>query len=161
MDGFLPPLLASFRLNTRLYLNCLEGMDDETARRRIDGRTNSAAFIALHLVDARHLTARVLGMELENPFAAMLESVRGIDDLPRIPPLDEIRRAWVEVSDAVERRLAGLTQEELQAPSPQRFPVDDGTLAGGICFLTTHDSYHVGQMALLRKHLGLGAMGYT
>lgn len=30
-----------------------------------------------------------------------------------------------------------------------------------LTFLAQHDSYHVGQMALVRKHLGFDAMSYA
>jgi len=29
-----------------------------------------------------------------------------------------------------------------------------------LTFLTQHDSYHVGQLALLRRYMGLSAMSY-
>ena len=48
----------------------------------------------------------------------------------------------------------------LKGPPPFRFSIADATLLGGIAFLTQHDSYHIGQLALLRKHWGLGAMSY-
>lgn len=155
------PLAAALRMHTRLYLNCLDGVDDEEAGRRPGERTNSLAFLALHLVDSRHFAARLLGVEAANPFAALLEGVSGIDGLARLPALAEIREAWGEVSAALEARLGTLTAEELGAPSPQRFPLDDPSLAGALAFLVTHDAYHVGQMALLRKYLGHAPMRYT
>lgn len=161
MHPTLVPVAASFRLHTRLFHNCIDGVDDEAARRRISERSNSLAFIALHLVSARHLAARMVGAEARDPFAALLQDARGIDNVVEIPPLNEIRDAWDQVSAALEARLHALTPEELAAPPAQPFPVDDPTLAGAICFLVTHDAYHVGQMALLRKFLGLQAMSYT
>ncbi|HEX8695269.1 MAG TPA: DinB family protein [Longimicrobium sp.] len=156
------PLAAALGMHTRLYLNCLEGVDDEEAGRRPGERTNSLAFLALHLVDSRHFAARLLGVEtVANPFAALLEGVSGIDGLARLPPLAEIRTAWSEVSAALEARLGALTADELGAPSPQRFPLDDPSVAGALAFLVTHDAYHVGQMALIRKYLGHAPMRYT
>ena len=38
--------------------------------------------------------------------------------------------------------------------------LSDTTFAGAITFLAQHESYHVGQLALLRKGLGLGPMSY-
>jgi uncharacterized damage-inducible protein DinB len=34
-------------------------------------------------------------------------------------------------------------------------------MLGALTFLVQHDSYHIGQLALLRKHAGLPAMRYT
>ena len=162
MHPVVAPLLDTFRLNTRLFLNTLEGVDDAAARRRPNERTNSLAFVALHLVDSRHFLAGYLSAPAPaNPFAEMLAEVRSIDELAEIPSLDEIRAAWRIVSAAVEARLAALGEDEIRAPSPQRFPVDDATVLGGIAFLGSHDAYHVGQMALLRKLLGFPAMAYA
>ena len=161
MHPTIVPIASAFRLHTRLFHNCLEGVDDEAARRRPSDRTNHMAFIALHLVDARHLAARTIGAEARNPFTALLQDARGIDNVVAIPPLTEIRDAWDQVSAALEARLHALTPEELAAPPAQPFPGDDPTLAGAMAFLVTHDAYHVGQMALLRKFLGLGPMRYT
>jgi uncharacterized damage-inducible protein DinB len=161
MDPVLVPIASALRLHTRLFHNCLEGIGDEDARRRPSGRTNSMAFIALHMVDARHLAARTMGAEAPNPFASLLQDARGIDNVVAIPPLTEIRDAWDQVSAALEARLQALAPEELAAPPPQPFPADDPTLAGAIAFLATHDAYHVGQLALLRKLLGFDPMRYT
>lgn len=161
MESVLAPLADTFRLNTRLYLACLDGVPDEAARTRPNEHTNSLAFIAVHLVDSRHFLARYLGAPARNPFAELLEGARGIDDLAALPGVDEVRGAWRDVSAAVEARFAALTADELACPSPQRFPVDDTTVLGGVTFLAQHDAYHVGQMALLRKFLGFPAMKYS
>lgn len=154
-------LADAFRMNTRLYRNCLDGVDDEAARRRPSVGTNSLAFVALHLVDSRHFVAGMIGAPAPHPFAALLQDARGIDNLLSIPRLTDIRDAWDAVSPVVEARLAALDDQELAAPSPQRFPLDDATVAGALTFLAHHDSYHVGQMALLRKYLGFEPMRYT
>lgn len=152
MIPLVAPHHAVLRLNTRLYLDCLEGVDDAVAAHRAGPATNSMGFLALHLLDARSHLGWLVGAEAAHPFAAMLEGVRGIDEMEALPPLDEVRAAWERVSAAVEARLA--------APSPGGYPVEDATVLGGIAFLLQHDSYHVGQLALLRKHFGLGAMRY-
>ncbi|HEX6749922.1 MAG TPA: DinB family protein [Longimicrobium sp.] len=153
-------LRTGFRLHTRLFLNSLEEMDDDAARTRPGERTNSIAFIALHLVDVRHFTLEYAGGAMANPFTELLAGISAIDDLPMYPPLDEIRGAWSSVSASLDARLGELDGDALAATSPQRYPVDDPTVAGGLTFLLSHEAYHIGQMALLRKHLGFPAMTY-
>ncbi len=156
------PLAAGYRLHTRLFLNCLSGLDDETARARPNQQTNSIAFLALHLVDVRHYTVTFAGGPAPaHPFAEMLAEVRTIEGLAAYPPLAEIRDAWAAVSAALEQGLDAVSGDALAAASPQRFPVSDDTVAGGLAFLLTHEGYHIGQMALLRKYLGHSAMAYT
>lgn len=150
-----------YRLHRRLLLNCLDGMDDATATRPLAPATNHAAFLALHLIEVRHwLLGNLLGRETTNPFAELSGGAQGIDDIPRFPTVKELNAAWEEVSDHLEGALEELGEEQLEAPVEPSFPVADGSLAGALAFLAQHEAYHVGQLALLRKGLGLGAMSY-
>jgi uncharacterized damage-inducible protein DinB len=147
-------------LHTRLFLNCLEGMAETEARHRIDGRSNSAAFVAAHLVESRAWTARALGLELPAPFGGKLAYGTSLDDLADLPPLEAIRAEWDAISALLEARIAALTAADLAAPATGRFPVDDATLAGTLAFLLHHEAYHIGQLSLLRRVVGLPAMSY-
>ncbi len=57
-------------------------------------------------------------------------------------------------------RFPELPTAELGRESPQKFPVSDTSVLGGIAFLLTHEAFHIGQLAYLRKFLGLGPMSY-
>jgi uncharacterized damage-inducible protein DinB len=160
MDVRLTLALTTLRLNTRLFLNCLDGIDETVGARRPNGHTNSLAFVAAHLVDVRHFTAASLGVMLDNPYAERLAGARGIDDLADCPTLAESRQHWRAVAAALETRLTELDAAALDAPAPQRFPVDDASVLGEIAFLLQHEAYHIGQLALLRKFFGAPAMSY-
>lgn len=161
MDPRIAPLTDILRLNTRLFRNCLEGISDEQATLRPSASTNSAAFVAAHVADARFYLLRVLGADRPSPLAAYLKGAKGIDDLKACPPLAEIHRAWTDASHALRDRLDAITAAELDAPVKTPFPISDPTTLGVLTFLVQHDSYHIGQLALLRKHAGLPAMQYT
>jgi uncharacterized damage-inducible protein DinB len=154
-------LASVLRLNTRLFMNCLEGVAEEKAIERPSGATNSLAFVACHLVDSRHYLARYLGLDEVNPLANVLADVTSIEDVDELPPLGELKQAWRSVASVVEACVEGLSEEECRVPSRQRFPVDDPTVLGAVGFLVQHESYHIGQMALLRKYLGYPAMKYS
>lgn len=160
MDTRVLPLADIYRLNTRLFHNCLEGLDEEQARRRPLPTVNSAAFVAAHLADTRFAITAWLGVPLANPLAAALADARSIEEVRDLPPLAAIRAAWDTASGALETRLASVTVPELDAPAPERFPAGGPTLLGALGFLAQHDSYHIGQLALLRKASGLPAMRY-
>lgn len=161
MDPSPFPVAEIFRLNTRLFHNCLDGLTDEQGRARPAAGVNSAAFVAAHLADTRFAIAAWLGAPLPNPLAPVLAEARGIDEVDDLPTLAAIRAAWDAASDVVEERLSVLTPAELNGPAPQRFPAGGPTLLGALGFLAQHDSYHVGQLALLRKAAGLPAMRYS
>jgi len=153
------PLVEILRLNTDLLHNALDGVSDADAGRRIAG-TNPAAFLAAHLVDARHFLAGLLGAPLADPFGDALRDVRSADDVKVLPPLAEILSAWDAIASHVDGALRAATADQLAARSPQAFPVGDPSLGAGIAFLMQHESYHIGQMALLRRQLGYPAMTY-
>lgn len=163
MEPRVIPLHATLKLNTRLFLNCLDRVSDETARTRSDEKTNSIAYIALHMHDARHYLGKYLGTEEPNPFKEITEPAQSIDDITIYPSLAEMRTAWMEISLVLEQRLTELTDEEIDRLSPQDapvFPVDDKSILGGVAFLLQHEAFHIGQMALLRKQLGHPAMSW-
>ncbi len=90
----------------------------------------------------------------------MFDSVSGIDELDELPAIEGVRATWRRVSAALAQRLPTLTRAELTRESKERFPVDDPSVLGGIVFLLGHESFHIGQLAFLRKHYGLGPMTY-
>jgi hypothetical protein len=148
------------RLNSRLFDNCLNGVSDAHLLQRPNEHTNSIAFIACHLVDARHFFARYLHLEPANPLEPFLNDVHRIEDVRALPDPKQILLAWHAIAPVLESCVAGLTLAELKAPSAQRFPIDGATVFGGIGFLLQHESYHIGQLALLRKFFGYPAMKY-
>jgi ribosomal-protein-alanine N-acetyltransferase len=161
MEPQVAPLHAILELNTDLLLNCLDGLSDEEARRRLEGRGNSVAFLAAHLTDTRHFLANRLGHPLANPLSRYLAEASSIDDIVEWPTLLEQREWWQTVSRHLCDVVAGRTVQDLSRQKVHRFPMEDTTELGLIAFLTQHDSYHIGQMAFLRRQLGKPAMTYV
>lgn len=160
MEPRLEPLLGILTLNTDLVRNCCAGLSDEDAARRIDGRGNSVVFLAAHLTDARHYMLTRAGAQIPSPLPDALEEARSIDDVAELPSLREVLEAWRTVSDQLPNTLASLEPARLEEPVAGQFPIPGGTLLAMIAFLVQHESYHVGQMAYLRRYLGYSAMSY-
>jgi len=145
-------------INTRLFRNCLHGVSDEIARRPPNIETNSVAFLACHLVDARNYLAKLIGLEAESELHA--QNYLAVVERQCEPPLDHILKAWQAVTQLLEERLPGIPDSQLNAKSPEAFPIEDQSLFGGLVFLLHHESYHIGQIAMGRKFFGVGAMRY-
>ena len=64
------------------------------------------------------------------------------------------------MSTAIKGTVDAASAEELETAVDARFPGVDRTRLGALTFLVQHDSYHIGQLALLRKPAGLPAMSY-
>jgi uncharacterized damage-inducible protein DinB len=161
MEPRVAPLAAVFDLNTDLLLNCLDGLSQAEAQRRLDGGGNSVIFLAAHLADTRHFLLGRLGPPLPNPLSRYLADAQRIEDIGEWPTLDEVRRAWLAVSAQLSEVLDRLDPETLEKPGAHRFPIPDTTPLGMLAFLAQHDSYHVGQAAFIRRQLGKPAMTYA
>ena len=161
MEPQVQPLAALYNLNTDLLLNCLDGLADAEAQRRLEAGGNSITFLAEHLTDTRHYLVTKLGQPLPNPVARYLADVRSIEEITEWPTLDEVRSAWLAVSDHLQAVLAGLSAASLAEPNVHRFPLEDTSRLGLVAFLAQHDSYHLGQIAFIRRQLGKPPMSYA
>src|SRR5262245_28970882 len=156
----LKPVHHILSLNTRLLPNCLEGVDDVLGSRRLTADTNSLAFLAAHLSQSRHYACMMAGRPLTDPLEGRLKG-KSLDDVGPLPSLTEITAAWDAVSAHLLKVLEGLTEDDLKREATRRLPGSDGTVGSVLPFMAQHDSYHIGQMAILRRQLGLGAMKYS
>ncbi len=161
MDPRIAPLAEMIRLNTRLFGNCLAELSDDQARTRPTGATNSSAYIAAHLVESRCFILKTLGVEHANPLERYTGGWKSIDEIQEWPSLAAISAAWKGVTDALNARLERIGAAELDAPLTTEMPLESKTVLGMLIFLVQHDSYHIGQLSLLRKHAGLPAMSYA
>jgi uncharacterized damage-inducible protein DinB len=161
MTSALAPVAEIYALDTTLLANCFTGVSDAQAATRVLVGTNSMAFVAAHVIDARFYAATLLGRTVPNPLEATLGAVERIEDVTSMPPAAELLEMWTSISNVLAGALESASAERLEAPSPRRFPVRDGSVLGALTFLAQHESYHVGQLALLRKALGHSPMSYA
>jgi uncharacterized damage-inducible protein DinB len=154
------PLYEIARLNERLFLNALEGIDEDTGQKQPAPGLNNMTFLAIHILDARCYLSRILDAIAEHPYQEQLADVNSVSDMKKYPELEGIRVAWRESSEILVERLPELTDPELAEKSPADFPVADGTVLGSLAFLLQHESFHIGQLAYLRRLLGHEAMSY-
>lgn len=161
MDKRIVPLQEILSLNTRLFHNTLSGVDDASAQTRPGPGANHMTFIAVHVLDARAWMARYLGLDYRHPFEDELAHVTSVDDVERFPTLEAIIGAWDEVSEKLSERMVSVAERELARESEQEFPIADRSVLGGLAFLLQHESFHIGQLALIRRLLGFGPMSYA
>lgn len=161
MDTSLAALATIASLNTRLFVNCLDGVTDDALRRQPSPETNNIGLLACHVVDARCYLLKLLDVEVPDPFGGRLERVQKVADMTWYPSVAELLAWWRDLGSALDARLGELTDADLVKPVKQSLPVDDPTLLGAIAFLVQHESYHIGQISLLRKYVGLPAMTYS
>ena len=110
MDPRITSLAAIFELNTDLLLNCLDGLSQGDAQRRLDGGGNSIIFLAAHLADTRHFLLGRLGHPLANPLSRYLADAQSIED--------GCRRSWVPSRAA---RSSGPQPIDSPSATPRRW----------------------------------------
>jgi len=147
-------------LNTDLLLNATDGLSDDEATRHVLPHVNAIAFLVAHLTDMRHYLAAVAGRAGENPLAPLLHAAKSADDIATWPSLETLRGYWVVAGGHLAAVLPSLGDEELAARMERPLPGGDSSLMGGIAFAVQHESYHLGQIALLRRALGHPPMSY-
>jgi uncharacterized damage-inducible protein DinB len=163
MDPRVGALAEMFKINTRLYANCLVGLSDEEGRVRPSGKSgmNSASFIAAHLVDSRYWVLILMGNQQPSPLKGCEGGFNNIDQVTSYPSLAEIQKAWNDVGKALDRQLDATSSAQLDTRHDLGFTMGDNSLLGILTFMAQHESYHLGQLGLLRKHAGLEAMEYS
>jgi uncharacterized damage-inducible protein DinB len=154
------PLQLIFNLNSKLFLNATAGITDEMAAIRPNDQINNVVFISAHLLDARYYISDMLDLKVVNPFKDVFEKVSRVEDSDQLPGLSKIRSTWGEVSQKLSDHLTEVSAEILCREAPFKFPVADPTILGATTFLISHESYHLGQLGILRKYLDLPAMKY-
>jgi uncharacterized damage-inducible protein DinB len=153
------PIAAAFRLNTELLLNCLDGVSEEQVRSMPAGRCNHMAFLTAHLVESRYHALSLMGSSTPNPLG-FLQSAKSQDDVAVLPPTADLVAMWEQMSAQLAVAIERLDTADL-ARQLRPFPGADGTLLGNLAFLAQHESYHIGQLGLLRRQVGLPAMSYA
>lgn len=161
MIDLIKPVDSIFFLNTKLFSNCLEGVTNEIYLKRMNDSSSSIAFITCHILDARFYIAGLTGVEIVNPYKDVFDMIKSPEQIDLFPPLEKIEELWKEISVMIENKFKIITEAELLKEAPLQLPLTEKTIIGAFTFLMQHESYHIGQIALLRKYSGLPAMKYV
>jgi hypothetical protein len=155
LNSLVTPLIEIVKLDTRLFEKALGGLDRGVVVRRLVEHGNPMIWIAAHLAWARCGMASMLGDKPPFPLPDAFGRGAVVPEEAKLPQTEHVLAAWRDVSDVLTKRLTEASGAQLAAPAPRSFPIADKSVLGGIAFLLYHEGYHIGQMALMRKSLGL------
>lgn len=159
MNNSVKPLAAIFKVNSTLLINTFNDVTEEFSLRRPNNKTNSMLFVLLHTMDARYFLLRNIGLEIKNPFGKYVDWANTIDDIKKYPKLKSVLAEWKKLDKILDEKLNRISSKKLDAKSDMDF-------AGGkkvlnmIAFLAEHEAYHAGQLAFIRKFLGMKAVTF-
>jgi DinB superfamily len=157
-----------FTLNSRLYVNVLDGISEKEGLYRIDDKTNHLNWIAGHLLAMRCRSLNRSGVGCSaTAFAAIYSDMdapppanRMIDTGVQYPPLSELLLEWQNMSEAFIQSVLKLPEDLWNKDIGFVTPIDGRTLIDSFAFTALHESFHIGQMSIIRKALGKPAMSY-
>ena len=148
-------------MNTRLFLNALDGVTEAQAKERISSHNNPFIWLASHTVWARYNTCAMLGKPAaKNPYDGLFEGFKSYDATANYGTLAQAKEEWNKASELLKEALASVTEEHLAADSPLKSPIGDFSFGGTVTFLAQHESYDIGQIAFLKKYYTREAMKY-
>jgi uncharacterized damage-inducible protein DinB len=160
------PISKQFALQTKLFNNVLEGIGDNQGSERLSEYVNHLQWIAGHLANSRYRFAPMLGLQTVFPYAEKYTDPsappphnRAIDTSIKYPALHEIKKSWNDLAAGFVEKISGLSSGQLETETPITVPTGK-TMSDLLAFLSSHESYHIGQMSIIRKNLGLSAMSY-
>ncbi|HWB26004.1 MAG TPA: DinB family protein [Chitinophagaceae bacterium] len=155
-----------FMLHTKLFNNVLSGITDEQAEVQLTEHINHLRWIAGHLTNIRYNVSTMMGVQKPFPFHDLYVDMtqppphnRKLDTALQYPTLSELKTCWDEISPIFTGAISNLSAEQLAMPLPFRVPTGD-TFFDALNFMGSHEAYHIGQMSIIRRHLGLDAMSY-
>jgi uncharacterized damage-inducible protein DinB len=160
------PVIRQFDMQTRLFNNVLEGIEDIKGSERLSDQVNHLQWIAGHLTNSRYGLSRELGIKAEFPYKEQYTDPtepppynRALNASVKYPSLTEIKKSWNELAALFTEKMSGLSDDQLAGGIA--FPVPTGKTFGDLLsFIASHESYHIGQMSIIRRYLGLSAMSY-
>lgn len=147
------PVAMIFALNEPFVLSALDGLSPAELWRRQPDCNNPMLWIAGHVVQTRASVLGLLGSPVETGWGNLFDRGATLGDPERYPAREEIERVMREVSPLLHTGLAALDDTRLARPGTAELPFAR-TLGDELAFFAMHESYHVGQMAFIRKGLG-------
>jgi len=150
-----------FAFNTLMVRLGIKDLENQDAVYRVrDGEGSSISFLVGHMASSRYGILKALGVTDQNPFAERWGGKNGARDGSEYPDISQLAADWDKVSEMFESALGEITEEQALAPSPMDLPSEDKSLRGSLGFFNWHESYHVGQLGLIRTEKGYQALQF-
>jgi uncharacterized damage-inducible protein DinB len=141
-----------FKYNTGLVTKAIADVPADQWTKKPGNGSNHMLWVVGHVIWARGNAAKALGSTWSLSWAKQFARGAETGDMSNYPPVDEIRKAWADVSGELATVFPQASAELLDQPHDK--PTFDGKVGGFIAFLAYHETYHVGQLGYLRKWLG-------
>lgn len=155
-------IIPAYRMHTQNFLQLLDGISEEDALKRVDGRTNHIIWMAGNYINMRYGMAHVLGLPDLDPNHDLFFMGKTLDEQLSYPTLSSLLDNFHTISPKVYNRLLSVTDEELETAFPMNmgipFITEDKLNFIGMCI--GRADYLCGQIALMRRILDYPSIRY-
>jgi hypothetical protein len=130
MSELILPAATLFRFNSGMLSLVLEDLSQEDAVRRWkNGEGSSISYLTGHLMSSRIGLLKTLGAESENPYKELFGAGAGSRDGAAYPPVSQLKTEWDVLAETFHAALEAW-----------------------------HESYHIGQVGIMRTEMGYTSM---
>ncbi|MFL5730782.1 MAG: DinB family protein [Cytophagaceae bacterium] len=166
MNEALTHFFRQYQLLTDWYLFSLADISDEDGKKVIAQQTNSLEWLAGHLITGRYRNMMRLGVKIE-PYQYMDKYINqtlpppnavAFDTRIYYPSLTESRAQWTSYAEIFLNALKNADETILKSDLTFQIPTGGKTIEDALAFIIMHESYHIGQMSIIRKFLGYKSM---
>lgn len=151
-------LLVLYDMQTRYFLNVIEGISDEDAQRRLETKANHIGWLTGSLVQQRYEMANILGIPLKQAADDLFKDYQGIQDHIVYPPLSTFKKDWERITPELKDALVNVSKEKMDST----FEMEGMKMTHYdlLAFTIYREANCIGQIALWRRLLGYPAMRY-
>jgi len=159
-------IITQYKILSDWYLSALDDINEEDGSKVPNDNSNSLEWIAGHLITGRYRNIVRLGVKIDqyknlDKFvnqAIPPPNAIAFDKKIKYPSLSECREQWIDYSAILLETLNVVDENVLKTELP--FPVITGgkTVMDALAFVALHESYHIGQMSIIRKSFGYKSM---
>jgi hypothetical protein len=140
----LAPIVGIFKIDDDLLSKVLAGLAREQLWHRLTDKTNPMLWLFGHLAQTRADMLALMGNPFNTGWADLFARGSSVGNPEKYPSIEEIQRVFSQINQKFYTTLESLKEDQLSADM----------LAG----FALHDSYHLGQLAYIRKGLGHSAI---
>lgn len=147
------PIATIFAFNDPFVLRALEGLTPDELWRTLTPSSNPLLWIAGHIAQTRAMVLQMLGEPADTGWGTLFDRGAKIGNPKDYPSGSEIARVLREIGPRLRTAFASVHNDRLNGPASIGIP-GLNTFSDELAFFALHDSYHVGQLAYIRKGLG-------
>jgi len=155
MNPRVAPFADLYKLDTTMVKKALEDVKEADLHKRVNNSGTSLHWIFGHIVASRDYIAKMIDADIDWKHNELFGgSGQPVKEPSAYPPIEEIKKAFDSVTEKLMNRLGNLEDKDIEKKLKDKWPHGDDTHLGAISFMAWHEGWHIGQMSVLRKHLG-------